>query len=117
MLNVGSGTLSITGDRSCRNRGDPRPVVPPLRTANGVHRRLIRDSVSPRRSPQDGNRLQEPDQAPLFEPIAIPGLLQTPDYTRAVIKGGAQELGHDEIEQLVEAPVSRFSPSNGDQRL
>ncbi|WP_406312141.1 helix-turn-helix domain-containing protein [Streptosporangium sp. NBC_01639] len=42
-----------------------------------------------------------------FESVAIPGLLQTPDYARAVIKGGAQELGHDEIERLVEVRLTR----------
>ncbi|MEV0422027.1 helix-turn-helix domain-containing protein [Streptosporangium canum] len=42
-----------------------------------------------------------------FEPIVIPGLLQTPDYVRALIKGGAQELGHDEIERRVEVRLIR----------
>ncbi|WP_424528205.1 helix-turn-helix domain-containing protein [Sphaerisporangium viridialbum] len=42
-----------------------------------------------------------------FEPVTIPGLLQTPDYARAVTKGGAQELGLDEIERLVEVRLTR----------
>lgn len=42
-----------------------------------------------------------------FEPMVIPGLLQTPDYARALVKGGARELGPDEIERRVEVRITR----------
>ncbi|MET8339710.1 helix-turn-helix transcriptional regulator [Streptosporangium canum] len=42
-----------------------------------------------------------------FESVAIPGLLQTSDYARAMIRGGAQELGYEEIERLVEVRLTR----------
>lgn len=42
-----------------------------------------------------------------FEPLVVPGLLQTPDYARALIKGGAQELNPDEIERRVEVRITR----------
>ncbi|MET8049103.1 helix-turn-helix transcriptional regulator [Streptosporangium sp. NPDC005286] len=42
-----------------------------------------------------------------FESVAIPGLLQTPEYARAMIKGGAQELSHDEIERFTEVRLTR----------
>jgi Domain of unknown function (DUF5753)/Helix-turn-helix domain len=37
-----------------------------------------------------------------FESGMVPGLLQTDDYARAVIRGGPSELGSDEIEARVE---------------
>lgn len=42
-----------------------------------------------------------------FEPVAVPGLLQTADYARATIKGGPRELDHDEIERRVEVRLAR----------
>jgi transcriptional regulator with XRE-family HTH domain len=42
-----------------------------------------------------------------FEPLLIPGLLQTADYARAMIRGGARELDRDEIERRVEVRMSR----------
>src|SRR6266436_6660904 len=42
-----------------------------------------------------------------FEPVVVPGLLQTADYARAMIRGGARELGLEEIERRVEVRVSR----------
>jgi transcriptional regulator with XRE-family HTH domain len=42
-----------------------------------------------------------------FEPLLIPGLLQTADYARAMIRGGARELDRDEIERRVEVRLSR----------
>jgi len=42
-----------------------------------------------------------------FEPLAIPGLLQTADYARAMFRGGARELDRDEIERRVEVRLSR----------
>lgn len=42
-----------------------------------------------------------------FEPIVIPGLLQTADYARAMIRSGPRELDRDEVERLVEVRVAR----------
>ncbi|WP_329085680.1 MULTISPECIES: helix-turn-helix domain-containing protein [unclassified Streptosporangium] len=42
-----------------------------------------------------------------FEPMIIPGLLQTADYARASVKGGAEELDADEIDRLVEVRLTR----------
>jgi transcriptional regulator with XRE-family HTH domain len=42
-----------------------------------------------------------------FEPLLIPGLLQTADYARAMVRGGARELDRDEIERRVEVRLSR----------
>jgi transcriptional regulator with XRE-family HTH domain len=42
-----------------------------------------------------------------FEPLIIPGLLQTADYARAMIRGGPRELDREEIERRVEVRMSR----------
>ncbi len=42
-----------------------------------------------------------------FEPLLIPGLLQTADYATAMVRGGARELDRDEIERRVEVRLSR----------
>jgi transcriptional regulator with XRE-family HTH domain len=42
-----------------------------------------------------------------FEPLVVPGLLQTADYARAMFRGGARELDRDEIERRVEVRLSR----------
>jgi transcriptional regulator with XRE-family HTH domain len=42
-----------------------------------------------------------------FEPLLVPGLLQTADYARAMIRGGPRELDRDEIERRVEVRMSR----------
>ncbi|MCL2583545.1 MAG: DUF5753 domain-containing protein, partial [Streptosporangiales bacterium] len=42
-----------------------------------------------------------------FEPIAVPGLLQTEDYARATIKGGPRELDGSEIDRRVEVRANR----------
>jgi transcriptional regulator with XRE-family HTH domain len=42
-----------------------------------------------------------------FEPLVIPGLLQTADYARAMFRGGARELDRDEIDRRVEVRMSR----------
>ena len=42
-----------------------------------------------------------------FEPLVIPGLLQTADYARAMFRGGARELDRDDIERRVEVRMSR----------
>ncbi|GAA4101117.1 helix-turn-helix transcriptional regulator [Actinomadura miaoliensis] len=42
-----------------------------------------------------------------FEPLMVPGLLQTPDYARATIRGGPQELDPDEIDRRVQVRLER----------
>lgn len=42
-----------------------------------------------------------------FEPLMMPGLLQTPDYARAMIRGGPQELEPDEVGRRVEVRMAR----------
>jgi transcriptional regulator with XRE-family HTH domain len=42
-----------------------------------------------------------------FEPSVVPGLLQTPDYVRAIMRGAPHTLTDAEIEQRVQARLSR----------
>jgi transcriptional regulator with XRE-family HTH domain len=42
-----------------------------------------------------------------FEPIVIPGLLQTGDYARAMFRNGPRELDRDEVERRVEVRLAR----------
>lgn len=42
-----------------------------------------------------------------YESLLLPGLLQTEDYARAVVRGGLPEASHDEVERLVEARMAR----------
>ena len=42
-----------------------------------------------------------------FEPLMIPGLLQTADYARGLLAGGPSEHGTDEIEKRVEIRLER----------
>jgi transcriptional regulator with XRE-family HTH domain len=42
-----------------------------------------------------------------FELAMVPGLLQTEDYARAVIRGGPMELHADEVERRVEVRMTR----------
>lgn len=51
-----------------------------------------------------------------FETTMIPGLLQTADYARAMIRGGPQELDPDEIERRVEVRMARQEILNGADR-
>jgi transcriptional regulator with XRE-family HTH domain len=42
-----------------------------------------------------------------FEPSVVPGLLQTADYTRGVMRGGPHTLNDDQIEQRVRLRMDR----------
>jgi Uncharacterized protein conserved in bacteria len=42
-----------------------------------------------------------------FEPSVVPGLLQTPEYIRAIMKGGPHTLADDEVEQRVQIRLGR----------
>jgi transcriptional regulator with XRE-family HTH domain len=42
-----------------------------------------------------------------FEPIVVPGLLQTADYARATFRNGPRELDRDEVERRVEVRMAR----------
>ena len=42
-----------------------------------------------------------------YEALLVPGLLQTEDYARAVVRGGLPEAGDDEVQSRVEARMAR----------
>jgi transcriptional regulator with XRE-family HTH domain len=42
-----------------------------------------------------------------FEPIVVPGLLQTENYARATFRNGPRELDRDEVERRVEVRMAR----------
>src|SRR3984893_2109520 len=42
-----------------------------------------------------------------FEPIVVPGLLQTEDYARATFRNGPRELDADEVQRRVEVRLAR----------
>ncbi|WP_190821900.1 DUF5753 domain-containing protein [Saccharopolyspora pogona] len=44
-----------------------------------------------------------------YEPLMIPGLLQTPEYARAVIEATGSGLSEDEVDALVASRISRQS--------
>lgn len=51
-----------------------------------------------------------------FELAMVPGLLQTEEYARAVIRGGPQELARDEVEGRVEVRMTRQHVLASDER-
>src|SRR6266702_7466825 len=42
-----------------------------------------------------------------FEPVVIPGLLQTEEYARATFRNGPRELDRDEVERRVQVRMAR----------
>jgi Domain of unknown function (DUF5753) len=42
-----------------------------------------------------------------FEPVVVPGLLQTEDYARAAFRNGPRELDRDDVERRVEVRMAR----------
>jgi hypothetical protein len=51
-----------------------------------------------------------------FEPIVIPGLLQTADYARETFRNGPIELDPDEVERLLEVRLARQKILTRDDR-
>ena len=51
-----------------------------------------------------------------FEPVVVPGLLQTEDYAREIFRNGPIELDPDEIKRLLEVRVARQKILVGDDR-
>jgi transcriptional regulator with XRE-family HTH domain len=51
-----------------------------------------------------------------FEVAMVPGLLQTEDYARALIRGGPMEYDSDEVERRVEVRTTRQRVLAGDDR-
>ncbi|MFI6512867.1 helix-turn-helix domain-containing protein [Streptosporangium sp. NPDC050855] len=49
----------------------------------------------------------EAEKVSTYEPLAVPGLLQTEDYARAMIKGTDPSLARDEVESRVAARLER----------
>jgi transcriptional regulator with XRE-family HTH domain len=47
------------------------------------------------------------DRIESFDAMIVPGLFQTPDYTRAVIKAGRPELTEDEVSRRIELRMAR----------
>jgi transcriptional regulator with XRE-family HTH domain len=52
-----------------------------------------------------------------FEPIVVPGLLQTADYARETFRNGPIELDPDEVERLLEVRLARQEILARDERL
>ena len=52
-----------------------------------------------------------------YESLFVPGLLQTEDYARAVIRGGLPSAGRDEIERRVQVRMERQDVLRGDSPL
>jgi transcriptional regulator with XRE-family HTH domain len=59
----------------------------------------------------------EAESAWNYESLFVPGLLQTEDYARAVIRGGFPTAGQDEIEHRVEVRMGRQDVLRGDNPL
>jgi transcriptional regulator with XRE-family HTH domain len=51
-----------------------------------------------------------------FEPVVVPGLLQTADYAREIFRNGPIELDPDGVERLVEVRLARQEILNRDDR-
>lgn len=52
-----------------------------------------------------------------FELAVIPGLLQTADYARALIRGDSPQMSDEEVERRVEVRMTRQRVLTGDDRL
>src|SRR6266702_2302025 len=52
-----------------------------------------------------------------YESLFVPGLLQTEDYARAVIRAGFRTAGRDEIEHRVEVRMARQEVLHGENPL
>jgi transcriptional regulator with XRE-family HTH domain len=51
-----------------------------------------------------------------FEPVVVPGLLQTEDYAREMFRNGPRELDRDEVERRVEVRMARQQILTRDDR-
>ena len=51
-----------------------------------------------------------------FEPVVVPGLLQTADYAREIFRNGPRELDLEEVERRVEVRVARQEILGRDNR-
>ena len=51
-----------------------------------------------------------------FEPVVVPGLLQTEEYARATFRNGPRELDQDEVERRVEVRMARQKILGRDDR-
>src|SRR5215472_16195068 len=51
-----------------------------------------------------------------FEPVVVPGLLQTADYARATFRNGPRELDPDEVQRRVEVRLARQEILTRDDR-
>lgn len=67
-----------------------------------------RDVLPPRYAEYIGLEA-EADEIHNFEPLSVPGLLQTEDYARSMIAGGLGEMTESEVERRVEVRTARQS--------
>ena len=51
-----------------------------------------------------------------FEPVVVPGLLQTADYAREIFRNGPRELDPDDVERRVEVRLARQEILSSDDR-
>jgi transcriptional regulator with XRE-family HTH domain len=51
-----------------------------------------------------------------FEPVVVPGLLQTADYAREIFRNGPRELDRDDVERRVEVRLARREILTRDDR-
>ena len=51
-----------------------------------------------------------------FEPVVVPGLLQTEEYARAMFRGGPRELERDDVERRIEVRLARQQILTRDDR-
>jgi transcriptional regulator with XRE-family HTH domain len=65
-----------------------------------------RDVLPPRYAEYIGLEA-EADEIHNFEPLSVPGLLQTEGYARAIIEGGLTEISQSEIDRRVEVRMAR----------
>src|SRR5207245_5943950 len=89
-------------DRGRTGRADPAgPGGPPARVV----------ALVPRRAAEPVRGLHRPRSRAAsirnFEPVVVPGLLQTADYAREIFRNGPIELDPDEVERLLEVRLAR----------
>ena len=53
----------------------------------------------------------------IFEPLTVPGLLQTEDYARAVIRGGTTALTDEQVQDRIDARMRRQQALHDDPAL
>ena len=116
LVNVSHDVISKieTGDRPPAEGFPERlDAVPELDTRNGLARLWgwLAESARHRVYPGWFDRWPDFEEEAValrwYEPLLVPGLLQTEDYARAVLRGAQGDASDDEIEQQVTARLHR----------